>query len=213
MDIYGFAAGPYQANTYILALNGQALVVDPGLHARVRVESLVAEHGLSLGAIVLTHGHLDHTREAGDLAAAHGVPVYIHSADAPWLDKAPGMPANSRQLFDAEGMLPIADLRDLDGPHLEVCGMSFDLLHAPGHSPGCVIVRGEGFALTGDVVFKGSIGRTDLPGSDPQAMERTLREVVLPLADELALLPGHGPTTSMRAERRSNQFLLAVQQG
>lgn len=212
MEIYGFAAGPYQANTYIVAHEGRAFVVDPGMHAAARVKDVAAEHGFSIEAIVLTHGHVDHTREAGDLAQEFGIPVYIHSADAVMLDRAQGMSEQSRTLFDAENMVPIADLRDLDGDTLDIIGLNFRLRHAPGHSPGCVLIIAQDCAFTGDVLFKGSIGRTDLMGSDPAAMSASLRGPVWELDDALSLLPGHGATTTMRAERATNPFLAQLRE-
>ena len=210
MDIYGFGAGPYKANTYIIANGARAFVVDPGLHARQRVLDCAAEHSLTLEAIVFTHGHVDHSREAGDLAAELDIPVYIHPDDEFFLDKAKGMSEQSRQLFDAENMVPIKDLRYLSGSTLELADAPFTLRHAPGHSPGCVLIIGEDFALTGDVLFRGSIGRTDLYGSDPAAMQASLRGPVWELDDKLAILPGHGPTSTMRAERATNPFLIQI---
>ncbi len=212
MEIYGFAAGPYSANTYLISHEGDAFVVDPGMHSKERVDALCAEYGWNLVAVVATHGHVDHVREAGDIAAERKIPVYIHPADEPFLDRAKGMSEQSRRLFDAENMLPIADLRYLDGDSLELIGHTFALHHAPGHSPGCVIIVGEEFALTGDVIFKGSIGRTDLQGSDPQAMRATLAGPVWGLDDALTLLPGHGATTTMRAERATNPFLAQLRE-
>lgn len=215
MEIYGFGAGPYQTNTYVIAADAaeesgkkRAFVVDPGMHAAARVKDIAAEQNLEFEAIVLTHGHVDHTREAGDLAQELGIPVYIHSEDAFFLDAAKGMSEQSRVLFAADQMLPIKDLRDLDGDTLELIGETFTLRHAPGHSPGCVMIIAEEFAITGDVLFKGSIGRTDLFGSDPQKMQESLRGPVWELDDKLTLLPGHGPTTTMRAERATNPFLV-----
>ncbi|MFG6304524.1 MBL fold metallo-hydrolase, partial [Corynebacterium hesseae] len=114
-------------------------------------------------------------------------------------------------LFAAASMKQVADRRDLlGGETLSLVGLEFELLHAPGHSPGCVMLVAEDFALTGDVLFKGSIGRTDLPHSDPAAMQRSLRGPVWGLDDSLAILPGHGPTSTMRRERATNPFLRAA---
>lgn len=211
MNAYGFTAGPYQTNTYIISdgaeTNARAFVVDPGMHAHQRVLDLVKEHSFEVEAIVLTHGHIDHTRDAGSLARHFGVPVYIHSADAFMLESGEGVSEQSRILFDAANMTPISDLRDLDGDSIELIGQTFNLFHAPGHSPGSVLIVAADFALVGDVIFRGSIGRTDLPQSDPAAMDATLRGPVWALDDAIPLLPGHGPTTVMRVERATNPYL------
>ena len=184
-------------------------VVDPGMHAMNKVLEMSANHAINLEAIVLTHGHLDHTREAGDLAKRLNLPVYIHPEDEFMLEDGRGVSPQSLVLFDAASMVPIEDIRHInDGEKLELIGLEFDVHHCPGHSPGCVVIVAEDFALTGDVLFKGSIGRTDLQHSEPQAMQNSLRSLLKILDDKLTLLPGHGPTTTMRAERKTNGFLL-----
>ncbi|MDR7329449.1 MBL fold metallo-hydrolase [Corynebacterium guangdongense] len=211
MQLSGFAAGPYKTNTYLLATDTRAVVVDPGLHAADRVNAFLADKGLALEAIVLTHGHLDHTREAGDLAAAHSVPVWIHEDDAFMLEKGKGGAAETQFLFSADQMIHPADLRFLrDGETYTFAETELTVRHAPGHSPGSVLLVAEDFAIVGDVIFRGSIGRTDFPTADPAAMDETLRGPVWDLDDALALLPGHGPTTVMRAERAGNPFLKAA---
>ena len=206
-EIYGFAAGPYKTNTYVVANGSQAFIVDPGMHTREKLEQLAREKSLEFKAVVLTHGHIDHTRDAAEF----DLPVYIHPDDAFMLMDGSGVSPESQMLFAAASMKPVADRRDLiGGETLRLVGLEFDLLHAPGHSPGCVILVAEGIALTGDVLFKGSIGRTDLPHSDHGAMQRSLRGPVWGLDDSLAILPGHGPTTTMRRERATNPFLRAA---
>ncbi|AKK11228.1 MBL fold metallo-hydrolase [Corynebacterium uterequi] len=209
MEISGFSAGPFRTNTYVVSGGGRAVVVDPGMHTRNFLVSKLNKEGLAPEAILLTHGHIDHTRDAGDLAAAWQCPVYIHADDAFMLDRGEGVSEQSRQLFDADSMTPIEDLRFfVDGEVYDFVGESFTVRHAPGHSPGSVLLEHAEMVLVGDVVFRGSIGRTDLPHSDDAAMQASLQDVVLPLADSLALLPGHGPTTSMAVERASNPFLI-----
>lgn len=206
-EIYGFAAGPYKTNTYVVANGSQAFIVDPGMHTREKLEQLAREKSLEFKAVVLTHGHIDHTRDAAEF----DLPVYIHPDDAFMLMDGSGVSPESQMLFAAASMKQVADRRDLiGGETLRLVGLEFDLLHAPGHSPGCVILVAEGIALTGDVLFKGSIGRTDLPHSDHGAMQRSLRGPVWGLDDSLAILPGHGPTTTMRRERATNPFLRAA---
>lgn len=206
-EIYGFAAGPYKTNTYVVANGSQAFIVDPGMHTREKLEQLAREKSLEFKAVVLTHGHIDHTRDAAEF----DLPVYIHPDDAFMLMDGSGVSPESQMLFAAASMKQVADRRDLiGGETLRLVGLEFELLHAPGHSPGCVILVAEGIALTGDVLFKGSIGRTDLPHSDHGAMQRSLRGPVWGLDDSLAILPGHGPTTTMRRERATNPFLRAA---
>ncbi|AGF72605.1 MBL fold metallo-hydrolase [Corynebacterium halotolerans] len=211
MQLMGFAAGPYKTNCYLLANDGRAVVVDPGMHAHDRVVATLDEHNLTLEAVVLTHGHIDHTRDAGQLARRYAVPVHIHPDDAFMLEAGEGVSRESQVLFDAAHMTPVDDRRDLvGGETLTLAGVEFTLLHAPGHSPGCVILAAGEFAFTGDVLFRGSVGRTDLAHSDSAAMDASLRGPVWGLDDSLQLLPGHGPTTTMRAERTTNPFLLRL---
>lgn len=206
-DIYGFAAGPYKTNTYVVSNGSRAFIVDPGMHTRERLEQLAREKSLEFEAVVLTHGHIDHTRDAAEF----DLPVYIHPDDAFMLVDGSGVSPESQMLFAAASMKQVADRRDLlGGEMLSIVGLEFELLHAPGHSPGCVMLVAEDVALTGDVLFKGSIGRTDLPHSDPAAMQRSLRGPVWGLDDSLAILPGHGPTSTMRRERATNPFLRAA---
>lgn len=208
MQLSGFAAGPYQTNTYVLSSETHAAVVDPGMHSAARVVDFLNDKNLTLEAVILTHGHLDHTRDAGELSRRYQVPVWIHPDDEFMLDKGQGLMGQSKMLFDAENMEDIDDLRHFtDGERVTFVGHDLVVRHAPGHSPGSVLLVGEKFAIVGDVVFRGSIGRTDLPYADPQVMDRTLRGPVAALDDSLRLLPGHGPTTTMRAERVSNPYV------
>ncbi|MCF4006539.1 MBL fold metallo-hydrolase [Corynebacterium uropygiale] len=212
MELLSFSAGPYATNCYVVVNEEEGCVgvVDPGLHAAPQIEALLKEKNLRLSDIVLTHGHIDHTRDAGQLAAAHGLPVSLHEADHPMLsDPHGGVSAEAAQLFDTAHMTPIEDLRAL-GETVELAGLPLEVIHAPGHSPGCVMLRSGTVCFSGDVLFRGSIGRTDLPGSDPDAMMRSLREKVLPLADDVTILPGHGAPSTMAQERRSNPFLLQL---
>ena len=206
-EIYGFAAGPYQTNTYVVANGSRAFIVDPGMDTRERLEQLAEEQCLTFESVVLTHGHIDHTRDAAEF----DLPVYIHPDDAFMLVDGSGVSPQSQLLFDAASMKQVADRRDLiGGETLTLAGLDFEIVHAPGHSPGCVMLVAEDVALTGDVLFKGSIGRTDLPHSDHAAMQRSLRGPVWALDDALAILPGHGPTSTMRRERATNPFLVAA---
>ncbi|WP_165165128.1 MBL fold metallo-hydrolase [Corynebacterium qintianiae] len=211
MQITGFAAGPLQTNCYIVVNEetGEAAVVDPSYGAHARVAEFCAEHRLTVVAVILTHGHIDHIRDAGKF----GVEAFIHADDAFMLD---GASATEwlRIPFDVENMEPIGDVTHVaDGENVTVAGIAFTIRHAPGHSPGSALWVHDDFVLSGDVLFQGSIGRTDLPFSDEAAMQESLRGPVWDLEDRLPVLPGHGPTTTMSHERATNQYLRAANQG
>lgn len=204
MRIAGFAAGPFQTNCYVVSNGDRAFVIDPGLGAHEAVSQLVQEQGLTVEAVVLTHGHIDHIRDA----AAFGVETFIHPADAFMLLRGEGVSEQARQLYDASAMPPIDNPTHIeDGQTLTVAGVELRVVHAPGHSPGCVMLVADGVVFSGDVLFRGSIGRTDLPDSDPEQMRESLRGPVWELDDELQVLPGHGPATTVAQERATNPYL------
>lgn len=204
MRIAGFAAGPFQTNCYVVSNGDRAFVIDPGLGAHEAVSQLVQEQGLTVEAVVLTHGHIDHIRDA----AAFGLETFIHPADAFMLLRGEGVSEQARQLYDASAMPPIDNPTHIeDGQTLTVAGVELRVVHAPGHSPGCVMLVADGVVFSGDVLFRGSIGRTDLPDSDPEQMRESLRGPVWELDDELQVLPGHGPATTVAQERATNPYL------
>ena len=204
MRIAGFAAGPFQTNCYVVSNGDRAFVIDPGLGAHEAVSQLVQEQGLTVEAVVLTHGHIDHIRDA----AAFGVETFVHPADAFMLLRGEGVSEQARQLYDASAMPPIDNPTPLeDGQTLTVAGVELRVVHAPGHSPGCVMLVADEVVFSGDVLFRGSIGRTDLPDSDPEQMRESLRGPVWELDDELQVLPGHGPATTVAQERATNPYL------
>lgn len=220
MFVAGFPAGPWQTNCYLVASEPSAdlVVVDPGVQAAPEILRHAEEHGRRVAGVLLTHGHIDHVASAADVADAFGVPAWIHPADRELLDAAgpvlPGALDLARDL--GVDLREPADLRPVaDGDDVEVGGLTFHVHHAPGHRPGCVmyslasgLAEGPSHLLfSGDVLFAGSIGRTDLPGGDPEAMGRTLRDVVLGLPDDWAVLSGHGPETTIGAERARNPYL------
>ena len=204
MRIAGFAAGPFQTNCYVVAHGDRAFVIDPGLGAHEAVSQMAQEQGLTVEAVVLTHGHIDHIRDA----AAFGLETFIHPADAFMLLRGEGVSEQARQLYDASAMPPIDNPTPLeDGQALQVAGVELRVVHAPGHSPGCVMLVADDVVFSGDVLFRGSIGRTDLPDSDPEQMRQSLRDPVWDLSDELQVLPGHGPATTVAQERATNPYL------
>lgn len=207
MRILGFTSGPFQTNCYVIIDDSAKLacLVDVGMGTHQVVSAFLKEEGLQLVAIFLTHGHIDHTRDV----ARYQVPVFIHAADAFMLDHGRGLPTSTLELFDAASMETVSDLRtfDADGP-LEIASFRVDVTHAPGHSPGSVLYQMGDVMFSGDVLFAGSVGRTDLPHSEPEAMKTSLCGPVWAIPDETTLLPGHGPGTTMAHERTTNPFLL-----
>jgi hydroxyacylglutathione hydrolase len=197
-----FNDNPFSTNCWLLAAEGSAdaVVVDPGFEPS-RVRTLLEAAGKRPAAVLLTHAHVDHAGEAGDFAG-DDVPVYVHDADAlAFTDPEAWNPGF------ANALAPAKDLRSIgDGEVLELGGFAIEVRHTPGHTPGHCIFVTEALALSGDLVFAGSIGRSDFPNSDPTAMRESLRRF-LTLPDELAVRPGHGPATSVGRERASNPFL------
>ena len=225
MLVVGFPAGPWGTNCYLVAPGAgeQCVIVDPGKDAMPGIEEAVREHGLSPVAVLLTHGHIDHVWSVVPVCGARGIPAYLHPDDH-WQMAA----AYERILGDTDAALEELtggslsasepdDLRELsDGLALELAGLSLTVDHAPGHTEGSVMFRraGDGdvppLLLSGDVLFEGSIGRTDLPGGDHAAMLSSLRSKVLPLDDVTVVLPGHGATTTIARERATNPYLAAL---
>jgi len=163
---------------------------------------------------VLTHGHVDHTFSVTPVCGARGITAYIHPADRGLLaDPGPGIGVDLRELFgETFTWSEPDDVAELtDGTVLRLAGLELTVDHAPGHTPGSVLLRtqdtGRQVCLSGDVLFAGSIGRTDLPGGDPRAMLTSLRDKILPLDDDTVVLPGHGPSTTIGRERAGNPFL------
>lgn len=205
---------PFQQNCSILIdeETGLAAVVDPGGDLP-RIESAIGKLGCVVEKIVVTHGHIDHAGGAAELKerletqTGRAIPVEgPHRLDAPLLDTLPAAGAR----FGLTGVRPLAPDRFLDeGDTLTIGSLAFEILHCPGHSPGSLVYvhREAGFALMGDVVFQGSIGRTDLPGGDHATLIRSIKEKVLPLGDHVVFLPGHGEMSRIGDERLHNPFL------
>ncbi len=198
------------------------MIVDPGIGVTDRLDDVLAEHRLHPAAVVLTHGHLDHTFSVTPVCGAKGITAYIHPDDRELLAD-PAKAINSvdpRTLLGGLEWSEPDDVAELaDGAVVKLAGLEITVDHAPGHTRGSVMFRLPAdeldtpeVCLSGDVLFAGSIGRTDLPGGDMPTMLRSLREKVLPLDDAVVVLPGHGPATTIGAERRTNPFLLEVGQ-
>jgi glyoxylase-like metal-dependent hydrolase (beta-lactamase superfamily II) len=202
-------------------------VVDPGIGIEDTLREVLAEHRLRPAAVLLTHGHVDHVYSVTPVCGAHGVPALVHDEDAyrlkdPLSTLDPALVAMLEQQFGRSATWTEPDdvRRLADGEHLALAGLEVDVVHAPGHTEGSVMfvlddvpdgLAGEvtvaSTVLSGDVLFAGSIGRTDLPGGDHPTMLASLRGAVLPMPDDRLVLPGHGPATTIGRERGSNPYL------
>ncbi len=200
---------PFQQNCTLIwdPETMQGAVVDPGGDLD-RIEAAIAEVGMKPEKILLTHGHIDHAGGAAEMRERlGGIPIEgPHEAERPLLD-------NLDKQGAAYGMeaRPVTPDRWLaDGDTVTVAGHTFEVLHCPGHSPGSVVLanRAQRFALMGDVLFQGSVGRTDLPMGSHEALMHSIRTKVLPLGDEFAFICGHGPTSTIGQERRTNPFIV-----
>lgn len=232
MLVTGFPAQAFGTNCYVVApaAGEECLVVDPGIGVIDQLQQVLTELKLRPAAVLLTHGHFDHVYSLTPVCQANDVPALIHSGDRYRLEDPiklldPSLVAMfERQFGAAATWTEPSDVRPLsDGQRLDIAGLAVDVLHAPGHTEGSAMLALAGApdsmpadaeithtVFTGDVVFAGAIGRTDLPGGSHHAMLNSLREVVLPLADSSLLLPGHGGATTMARERTTNPYLLEV---
>jgi hydroxyacylglutathione hydrolase len=232
--VLGAPLGRWQTNCYVVGdrARGTAVVVDPGEHAATWVPAALTEAGVTCEAILLTHGHIDHLWGVPELVGDLDVPVLLHPEDRwIWDDPGAGLGAPTAMLADQLGMGPwepptdhLQDVRG--GARLSFAGIRFDVHHNPGHTPGHVTYLGRELAgasvtfalgeverasddvlFSGDLVFNGSIGRTDFPRGSTEDMYRSLVDTVLSLEDDTLVLSGHGPDTTVGHERATNPFL------
>jgi len=214
--IAGFPSEATATNCWVLApaAGEQCVVIDPGVGVSGQLDEIIADNHLHPVAVLLTHGHFDHTFSVLPVCQARDVPAYIHPADRsqladPW--SGVGMPVGT-PLFGSITFAEPDDVKELgDGEKISLAGLDFSVRHAPGHSAGSVVFDlsgGDGPLLfSGDVLFAGSIGRVDLPGGSMAEMESSLRTVIWPLDDATAVHPGHGPSTTIGRERPTNPYL------
>ncbi len=202
----GITTGGFVQNCWLLwdEATRDAVVIDPG-EGSDEILARIAERGLVVRAIWLTHAHIDHILGVTAVREATGAPVWLHPADRRWYDAL----SEQGRFFGMSGLEPLAPPEhDLaDGQELGVGPWRFLVRHAPGHAPGHVAFLGHGLAIAGDLLFIDSIGRTDLAGGDHATLLDSIRRVLLPLPDETRVLPGHGPETTIDRERRLNPFL------
>jgi hydroxyacylglutathione hydrolase len=223
--VAGFPAGAYAANCYVVAPapGEECVIIDPGQDAEGGIDELLAEHRLKPAAVLLTHGHIDHIWSVAPVCGAKGIPAYIHPRDRELLSNpAKGFPlAVGQQLLGGLEFTEPDDVKELaDGMTLSLVGLEITVNHAPGHTEGSVAFRvpletqpvtaQTDVLFSGDLLFAGSIGRTDLPGGDYPTILRSLAQVCLTLPDQTVVLSGHGPETTIGAERRTNPFLAGL---
>lgn len=204
MKIRSLTVGPFQENSFLVVdeATNKAVLIDPGAEPE-RLLAMVRESGATLDAIWLTHAHIDHIGGIAGVRRVHDVPVHLHPADRPLYDRG----AQQAEMYGVEFEQPDAPEHELAAGQVLTAGrLEFEVLHMPGHAPGHVIFKHGETVFGGDLLFAGSIGRTDLPLSDPEAMEDSLARVA-ELHEATVIHPGHGPHTTIGRERATNAFL------
>ena len=205
LEILRFTYGPFAENTYVVVgpSGRRAMLVDPGFGSEP-IWGLLADRGLSIALILNTHGHLDHVAGNAFFKRVSGAPIAIHASDLPFLRNL----ATQASMYglDAEAS-PEADLELVDGVDVEFDGAAFEVIHTPGHSPGGVCLRRGDQMLVGDTLFRGSVGRTDLPGGDWDTLVASVRGKLFRFPDDVRCYPGHEDETTIGRERASNPFV------
>lgn len=204
MLVQAFVTGPLETNTYLVADRGagEAIVIDPGGDPG-EIIAFLARERLLCRQIVNTHGHFDHVSGNRALKAATGAPLLIHEADAPMLGQAS---THARFFMLQAENSPPPDAYLADQEEVRVGKVTLRVVHTPGHSPGSITLVASGMAFCGDLVFYGSVGRTDLPGGSERALLASIRKHIMTLPDDTVLHPGHGPETTVGLEKRQNPF-------
>jgi hydroxyacylglutathione hydrolase len=205
LEVVALPNGQFAENCYLVAdrRTRDAVIIDPGEEPAMFLAELDTR-AWTLRAIWLTHGHIDHIMGVGVVRRATGVPIYLHPADRPIYDALPQFGAWVGMALDAP---PPPDVELAPGKPVRVGGYEFDVRATPGHSPGSVSFVGHGMVFGGDVLFNGSVGRTDLPGGDAATLVSTLQTQFLSLDDSTVVHSGHGPDTTIGVERLTNPFL------
>ena len=220
--IAGFPAGSWATNCYVLAAGpGEpCVIVDPGQESIDGVQEILREHRLLPAAVLLTHGHIDHVWSVAPLTSEFEIPALIHAEDRYRLadpagssfsaarDQLLAMTKNSLELTEP------SDVREFgDQETVEFAGLTLTVQHAPGHTEGSSVFLTDEVMFSGDLLFAGSIGRTDLPGGDHTQMVASLGRVIMPADDALVVLPGHGPQTTIGQEKATNPYLRSLVEG
>ena len=207
MIIKKFVVGPLENNCFLIIdeASKECFITDPGDEPD-RILDFITENGLTARYLVCTHAHFDHVAAIPELKAGTGAQIVIHRADLPIYDR-------SQEHASAWGFeidpLPHPDIFVSEGDLIKIGNLRFEILHTPGHSPGGICLYGEGVVITGDTLFAGSVGRTDLPGGDVLKLKLSFQRL-LSLSDETQVLPGHGPETTIGRERSENFFVSEI---
>ncbi|MGL4305427.1 MAG: MBL fold metallo-hydrolase [Mycobacteriaceae bacterium] len=221
MLIASFPAGMFQTNCYVVARSEgtEAVIIDPGQDAASEVKKILEGSSLTPVAVLLTHGHLDHTWSVQALCEEFEIPAYIHPMDRAMLaDPASGIGPTLNQFIAGVIFAEPAEVVEVtDKDALVLAGITFVVDHTPGHTRGSVLFRTSAatdtgpieVAFTGDTLFQGSIGRSDLPGGNHEQLMESIRKKLLTLEDSTMVLPGHGSTTTIGVERGTNPFLMS----
>jgi hydroxyacylglutathione hydrolase len=205
LEVVSLPNGQFAENCYLVAdgTTGEAVMIDPGQEPEMFLAAL-HDHGWTLQAIWLTHAHVDHIMGVGAVHRATGAPIYLHPLDRPLYDSLPRYGAWVGMQLDAP---PSPQYELAPGKPLRVGGIEFSVRFTPGHSPGSVSFAGSGRIFGGDVLFNGSVGRTDLPGGDTATLMASIQSEFLSLPDTTVVHSGHGPDTTIGIERLTNPFL------
>jgi len=220
MILESIVAPYFETNCWVFApsKNSECFIVDPGLaqpNLVKQIKEVIGKHNLKPMAILVTHGHLDHTFSVLPFANEYRVPTFIHTIDRKLLKdpfkalQAGGVTAQLMEQFGVTNFEEPEDVREVNtGDTFNIAGFDLRITHAPGHTAGSAIFTvNDEFLISGDVLFAGAIGRTDMPTGSPSEMIKTLRNEILPLSDELIVLPGHGAQTTIDRERKNNPYL------
>ncbi|MCF8526619.1 MAG: MBL fold metallo-hydrolase [Candidatus Nanopelagicales bacterium] len=220
--IAGFPAGSWATNCYVLAAGpGEpCVIVDPGQESIDGVQEILREHRLLPAAVLLTHGHIDHVWSVAPLTSEFEIPALIHAEDRYRLADPAGSSfsaARDQLLAMTKNSLELTEPTDVrefgDQETVEFAGLTLTVQHAPGHTEGSSVFVTDEVMFSGDLLFAGSIGRTDLPGGDHAQMVASLGRVIMPADDGLVVLPGHGPQTTIGQEKATNPYLRSLVEG
>jgi hydroxyacylglutathione hydrolase len=212
-QVEGITGGPFQTNAYLIVdeATRRCAIVDPGWGADRVFPPLLDQNHLELESIICTHGHIDHVSGVAALQRVYpDVPVLIHENDEAMLGQG-NVAAGNFLGLPYEPAKPTGYLEE--GKPVSVGGTTFNVIFVPGHCPGHVALFTDKTLISGDVIFADSIGRTDLPGGNYRELASSIVDKILPLGDEVTIYPGHGPTTTIGRERRSNPFVLQMLEG